>query len=85
VTKNWREKIYCRKKDSIKDVQATGEAFCPQKRTSSTSKNENALIFYLFLGNFCPPGSESGSSNSIQCRSGSEALLLTENKSLNIH
>jgi hypothetical protein len=25
---------------SIKDVQATGEAFSPQKRTSSTSKHE---------------------------------------------
>ncbi len=24
----------------IKDVQATGEAFSPQKRTSSTSKDE---------------------------------------------
>jgi hypothetical protein len=26
--------------DSLKDVQATGEAFSPQKRTSSTSKNK---------------------------------------------
>jgi hypothetical protein len=29
----------------MKDVQATGEAFSPQKRTSSTSKP----IFFLFL------------------------------------
>jgi len=27
---------------SLKDVQATGEAFSPQKRTSSTSKHENS-------------------------------------------
>jgi hypothetical protein len=27
---------------SIKDAQATGEAFNPQKRTSSTSKHENS-------------------------------------------
>jgi hypothetical protein len=25
---------------SLKDIKATGEAFSPQKRTSSTSKNE---------------------------------------------
>ncbi len=29
-------------------VQATGKAFSPQKRTSST---------FLFVGHFCPPGS----------------------------
>jgi hypothetical protein len=38
---------------SIKDVQATGEAFSPQKRTSRTSKHE------MFVGLFCPPGSGS--------------------------
>ncbi len=27
---------------SLKDVQATGEAFNPQKRTSSTLKHENS-------------------------------------------
>ncbi len=26
--------------DSLKDVQGTGEAFSPQKKTSSNSKNE---------------------------------------------
>jgi hypothetical protein len=31
---------------SIKDVQATGEVFIPQKRTSSTSKHE---FFFTFL------------------------------------
>jgi hypothetical protein len=33
---------------SLKDVQATGEAFSPQKRTSSTLKHESSL-FFLFL------------------------------------
>jgi hypothetical protein len=35
----------------------------PQKGTSSTSKHENSSLF-SFFGHFCPPGSESGSSNS---------------------
>jgi hypothetical protein len=48
---------------SIKDVQATGEAFSPQKRTSSTSKHENSVLFSIFVGHFCPPGSGSGSAN----------------------
>ncbi len=43
---------------SLKDVQATGEAFCPQLRTASTSKNEIYLLS-LFVGRFCPPGSVS--------------------------
>jgi hypothetical protein len=44
-------------KASIKDAQATGEAFSPQKRTSSTSKHENSLLFSIFVGHVCPPGS----------------------------
>ncbi len=39
-----------------KRVKATGEAFSPQKRTSSNSKHE---ISWCFPGNFCPPGSGS--------------------------
>jgi hypothetical protein len=31
------------------DAQATGEAFNPQKRTSSTLKHENALLFSIFV------------------------------------
>jgi hypothetical protein len=46
---------------SIKDVQAAGEAFCPQKKTPSTSKNEIYLLFSMLEGHFCPPGSGSGS------------------------
>ncbi len=41
-------------------VQATGEVFSPQKRTSSTSKNEYYYIFSMFVGHFYPPGSGSG-------------------------
>jgi hypothetical protein len=39
---------------SIKDSQATGEAFSPQKRTSSTSKDENSVLFSVFWGSFLP-------------------------------
>ena len=38
-----------------------GGAFSPQKRTSSTSKHENSVLFSIFVGHFCPPGSGSGS------------------------
>ncbi len=44
-------------KKKITYVQATVEAFSPQKRTSSTSKYEILLIFLCFVGHFCPPGS----------------------------
>jgi hypothetical protein len=51
----------------LKDAQATGKAFKPQKRTSSTSKHEYSFRFYIFEGNFCL--SESGSSDSNYCGS----------------
>jgi hypothetical protein len=35
---------------SIKDAQAKGEAFSPQKRTSNTSKYDFFLLFSIFLG-----------------------------------
>jgi hypothetical protein len=31
----------------MKDAQATEEAFSPQKRTSSTSKHENSVLFSI--------------------------------------
>jgi hypothetical protein len=34
----------------MKDVQAKGEASCPQKKTSSTSKQEISQLF--FVGHF---------------------------------
>jgi hypothetical protein len=33
----------------LKEIQATGEAFSPQKRTSSTSKHEIYYIFSLYI------------------------------------
>jgi hypothetical protein len=42
---------------SIMDAQATGEAFNPQKRTSSTTNQKNSQIFSIFVGHFCPPTS----------------------------
>jgi hypothetical protein len=45
------------KKASTKDDQATGEAYSPQKRTSSTSKDEIYQLFSIFLGHFGPLGS----------------------------
>jgi hypothetical protein len=39
--------------NSTKDVKATGEAFSPQKRTSSTLKDEIYYLFSIFLGDFC--------------------------------
>jgi hypothetical protein len=36
----------------IMDVQAAGEAFSPQKKTSSTSKHEISSFFKIFVGNF---------------------------------
>jgi hypothetical protein len=43
------------RKASIKDTQATGEACSPQKRTSSTSKHENSLLFSNICRSFLPP------------------------------
>ncbi len=42
-------------------LQAIGEAFIPQKRTSSTSKHEIEIssLFSIFVGHFFPPGSGS--------------------------
>ncbi len=40
------------------------QSFSPQKRTFSTSKHENSLLFSIFVGHFCPPGSGSGSGSS---------------------
>ncbi len=44
---------------SIKEIQATGEAFSPQKRTSSTLKLKISSPFPIFVGNFCISGSGS--------------------------
>jgi hypothetical protein len=39
----------------MKDVQAKGEAFTPQKRTFSTSKNEIYSLFSIFASSLFPP------------------------------
>ncbi len=39
----------------LKEVQAIEEDFSPQKKTSSTSKNEIYELFSIFVGYFCPP------------------------------
>jgi hypothetical protein len=63
----------------MNDVQATGEAFSPQKRTSNTIKHEISKIFAIlrvFLALLDPePDSESGSTDLIESGSGSETLL----------
>jgi hypothetical protein len=64
---------YTYPKASIEVAQATGEAYSPQKRKSSTSKHEISLLFSVFVSQFRPPesGSRSGFSNSNQCGLGS--------------
>ncbi len=59
----------------MKAVKATGEAFSPQKRTFSTSKNEIFQLFSIFIGHFCPTGSGFGFWIRIQFGSGSETLI----------
>ncbi len=68
IIKNWRKKIWLKffflqfflnPKLRFTQVQATGEAFSPQKRTSSTKKNEIYWLFPMFVCHFCPPGSGS--------------------------
>jgi hypothetical protein len=57
---------------SMKDVQATGEAFGPQKRKSSTYPY-NFYTLFIFVGHLCPPGSGSALPIRIQI-SGSSRL-----------
>ncbi len=63
-------------KASEKDVQATGEAFSPQKRTARISKHEIYLLFLFLWVIFAlldpDPDSESGSIDLIEPGSGSE-------------
>jgi hypothetical protein len=60
--------IFFDQKRQFTYVLATGEAFSPQKRTSSTSKNQILLTFFYVWGHFCPPGSGSGSRLQIRIR-----------------
>jgi hypothetical protein len=53
---------------SMKDNHATGEAFSPQMRTSSTSKHEIYSLCSIFVGHFCPLGSGSSLPKSMRNR-----------------
>ncbi len=59
------------------DFQAIGEAFSPQKRTSSTSNHEMSDLFSIFMGHFCPRESRSRSTDLNEFGSGSETLVFT--------
>ncbi len=67
---------------SIKDTQATGEAFSPQKRTSSTSKHKNSVHFSIYMGHFCPPvvSSRQSDSNADRIRVFSSMIFKTPTK-----
>jgi hypothetical protein len=54
--KNTEDKFFYQKLQFTNYVQATGEAFSPQKRTSSTKKNDIYQHFSMFVGHFRPPG-----------------------------
>jgi hypothetical protein len=47
-------------KASIKDIQATGEAFSPKKENVQHCKKRKLLTFFYVCGTFCPPVSGSG-------------------------
>jgi hypothetical protein len=62
---------------SIKDAQATGEAYSPQKRTSSNSKHEIALLFSFFWVIFALLDQDPDPAtqiNAVCCGSGSTTL-----------
>ncbi len=65
----------------LKDVQATGEAFSPQKGTSRISKLEISLLFSIFWGQFTllDPASGPADQNRCEFMSGSETLEETVN------
>jgi hypothetical protein len=60
---------------SIKDSQATGEAFSPQTKTSSSSKDENSVLFSFFgvIFDLRDPD-PTAQINEDPCGSGSETL-----------
>jgi hypothetical protein len=60
---------------SIKDVQATGDAFSTKKENIEDFEILNLLAFCNFVGHFCPPGSGSGLRIRIRIQFGSESAL----------
>ncbi len=64
---------------SIKDAQATGEAFGTQKRTASTSKHENSLLFSVLWVIFALLDPKPATQlNADSFGSGSTTLLVTK-------
>ncbi len=64
---------------SINDAQATGEAFGTQKRTASTSKHENSLLFSVLWVIFALLDPDPATQlNTDPCGSGSTTLLVTK-------
>ncbi len=60
---------------SLKDVQATGEPFSPQKRTSST-QNMNFLRFFLFEAGSGYKWMYFVSPNALRCTNKCESILI---------
>ncbi len=56
-------------------IYLSEEVFSLQKRTSSNSEHEISSLFSIFVGQFCPPGSGSGSTDLIESGSGIEVLV----------
>jgi len=74
----------------IKDAQATGETFIPQKRTSSTSKHEISLLFLLLWVNFALLDPEPDPDPAPQiitepCGSASETLFTVQVESIRVY
>ncbi len=61
---------------AIKDVQATEEAFSPQKRTPSPSKLAISRKKFFFCGSFCPPGFGYGSTDLLESGGNTAYYLL---------
>jgi hypothetical protein len=62
----------------MKDVQATGEAFSPQKRKSSISKHEIFLTFFYFSGSYLTSWIriQPTKTNADPCGTGSTTLVI---------
>ncbi len=60
----------------MKDFQATGDAFSPQKRTLSTSNHESSLLFSIFVGHFCPADQNRCGSMRIRIRTHNTGIVI---------
>ncbi len=67
------------------EIYLSLQVFSPQQRTSRTWHFFPFFYFVIFVGNFCRPGSGSGSSRSNQCGSGSATLFKTHESFIRNH